>query len=164
MLVCSGYLGLGWPDTTWPFTIGSRCYRKRGVVHNTGQFRQQSDNHLRFGPLLEDHSKSSQHYLLRDMALASAWASLGLTAREMKKARAEAGHFLGDHPPKWNDMGFDRQKARSVEFLQHLRDTENNCIADKFMQGEDTLLEFLRTRTKTIRNKKVPQPSSKSES
>ncbi|KAL9133783.1 MAG: hypothetical protein Q9175_005038 [Cornicularia normoerica] len=95
------------------------------------------------------------------MALASAWASLGLTAREMKKARAEAGRFLGDHPPKWNDMGFDRQKARSVEFLQHLRDTENNCIADKFMQGEDTLLEFLRTRTKTIRNKKVSQPSSK---
>ena len=79
----------------------------------------------------------------------------------MKKARTEAGRFLGDHPPKWDDMGSDRQKARSEEFLQHLRDTENGSIADKFMQGEETLLEFLRTRTKTVRNK---QPSSKSKS
>lgn len=80
----------------------------------------------------------------------------------MKKARTEAGHFLGEHPPKWNDMGFDRQKTRSEEFLQHLRDTENTRIADKFMLSEDILFEFLRTRTKTLRSKKVSEPSSKS--
>ena len=79
----------------------------------------------------------------------------------MKKARTEAGRFLGDHPPKWDDMGSDRQIARSEEFLQHLRDTENGSIADKFMRGQETPLEFLRTRTKTIRNKKGSQPSSK---
>lgn len=76
----------------------------------------------------------------------------------MKKARTEAGRFLGDCPPKWDDMGSDRQKARSEGFLQHLRDTENGSIASKFMQGEETLLEFLRTRTKTNRNKKGSQP------
>lgn len=86
-----------------------------------------------------------------------AWASLGLNSREMKKARTEAGRFLGDDPPKWDDMGSDRQKVRSEEFLRHLRATENSSIADKFMQGEETLLEFLRTRTKTIRNKKSSQ-------
>ena len=75
----------------------------------------------------------------------------------MKKARTEAGRFLGDDPPKWDDMGSDRQKVRSEEFLRHLRATENSSIADKFMQGEETLLEFLRTRTKTIRNKKSSQ-------
>ena len=96
--------------------------------------------------------------------MAPPWASLGLNGREMKKARTEAGRFLGDHPPKWDDMGSDRQKARSEEFLQHLRDTENGSIADKFVQGEETLLEFLRTRTKTIRNKKGSQPGSKRES
>ena len=89
-----------------------------------------------------------------------AWASLGLNSREMKKARTEAGRFLGDQPPKWDDMGSDRQIARSKEFLQYLRATENGSIADKFMQGEETLLEFLRTRTKTIRNKKGSQPTS----
>ena len=96
--------------------------------------------------------------------MAPPWASLGLNGREMKKARTEAGRFLGDHPPKWDDMGSDRQKARSEEFLQHLRDTENGSIADKFMQGEETLLDFLRTRTKTIRNKKGSQPGSKRKS
>ena len=90
--------------------------------------------------------------------MAPAWASLGLNGREMKKARTEAGRFLGDCPPKWDDMGSDRQKARSEGFLQHLRDTENGSIASKFMQGEETLLEFLRTRTKTNRNKKGSQP------
>ena len=91
-----------------------------------------------------------------------AWASLGLNTREMKKARTEAGRFLGDGPPKWDDMGSDRQKIRSEEFLQHLRATENSSIADKFVQGEETLLEFLRTRTKSIRNKKNPSKSGKS--
>ena len=89
--------------------------------------------------------------------MAPQWASLGLNGREMKKARTEAGRFLGHTPTKWDDQGSDRQKARSQEFLQHLRDTENSSIADKFMQGEETLLEFLRTRTKTIRNKKASQ-------
>ena len=78
----------------------------------------------------------------------------------MKKARMEAGQFLGDRPPKWDDMGSDRQKARAGEFLQHLRDTENSSIADKFVRGEETLLEFLRTRTKTIRNKKGSESKS----
>ena len=78
----------------------------------------------------------------------------------MKKARAEAGHFLGDHPPKWDDMGYDRQKARSEEFLQHLRDTENSGIAEKFSHGEEILFEFLRTRTKTLRHKKNPKSGS----
>ena len=93
-----------------------------------------------------------------------AWASLGLNSREMKKARTEAGRFLGDDPPKWDDMGSDRQKIRSEELLQHLRATENSSIADKFMQGEETLLEFLRTRTKTIRSKKNSSKSGKSQS
>ena len=95
--------------------------------------------------------------------MAPPWASLGLSAREMKKARAEAGVILGDHPPMWNDMGFDRQKAISEQFLQHLRDTENTIIADKFMKGEEVLVEFLRTRTKTLRNKKGPEPNLKSQ-
>ena len=85
--------------------------------------------------------------------MAPPWANLGLNAREMRKARTEAGRFLGDSPPKWDDMGSDRQKARAEEFLRHLRATENSSIADKFVQGEETLLEFLRLRTKTIRNK-----------
>lgn len=59
-------------------------------------------------------------------------------------------------------MGFDRQKAKSEAFLQHLRDTENTIIADKLSLGEDVLLEFMRTRTKTIRNKKSPEPTPKS--
>ena len=75
----------------------------------------------------------------------------------MKKARTEAGRFLGDDPPKWDDLGSDRQKIRSQDFLQHLEATENRSIADKFKQGEETLIEFLRTRTKTIRNKKSSQ-------
>ena len=86
-----------------------------------------------------------------------AWSKLDLSSREMRKARTEAGRFLGDHPPMWDEMGFDRQKTQSQEFLRHLRSTENSCIADKFMKGEETLIEFLRTRTKTIRNKKIPQ-------
>ncbi|CAD6590560.1 MAG: hypothetical protein ASARMPREDX12_004418 [Alectoria sarmentosa] len=95
--------------------------------------------------------------------MAPQWASLGLNGREMKKARTEAGRFLGHTPTKWDDQGSDRQKARSQEFLQHLRDTENSSIADKFMQGEETLLEFLRTRTKTIRNKKASQSTKNSD-
>ena len=86
-----------------------------------------------------------------------AWASLGLNAREMKKARTEAGRFLGNDPPKWDDIGSDRQKERSRDFLRHLHATENRDIADKLEQGEETLIQFLRTRTKTIRNKKSSQ-------
>ena len=76
----------------------------------------------------------------------------------MKKARTEAGRFLGDDPPKWDDMGVDRQRERAYDFLRHLEATENRGIAEKFKQGEETLMEFLRTRTKTIRNKKSSQP------
>lgn len=94
------------------------------------------------------------HYATTLLEMAPAWKSLGLNHREMRKARMEAGRFLGDDAPKWDDMGSDRQRARSAEFLQHLRETENASIAEKFTRGEEVLLEFLRTRTKTIRSKK----------
>lgn len=77
----------------------------------------------------------------------------------MKKARTEGGFFLGESPPKWDDMGSDRQKEKAADFLQHLRNTENSTIASKFTQDEEVLLEFLRLRTKTLRNK--PQSTSK---
>ncbi len=106
------------------------------------------DLSLRYTQLL----KSLPSILTRIMA--PPWASVGLSGRGMKKARAEARRFLGEHPPKWDDMGYDRQKTRSEDFTQHLEETENKTIADKFkLGGDEIVLEFLRTRTKTIRNK-----------
>ncbi len=82
------------------------------------------------------------------------WKGLGLADRDMKKARDEAGRFLGPDPPMWNNLGTDTQRAKVAGFLEHLRETDNRYIADKLLQDEDVVFEFLRTRTKTIRNKK----------
>lgn len=125
------------------------CYGKRGMVYTLVSNNSFTIHRLSFTPL------SRRDHLTRNMS--PAWTSLGLNGREMKKARTEAGRFLGDNPPKWDDMGSDRQKERSHAFLRHLEATENSSIADKFKQGEETLMEFLRTRTKTIRNKKSSQ-------
>ena len=77
-----------------------------------------------------------------------------------EKARTEAGNFLGNSPPKWHTLGFDEQRERFKDFLQHLLNTKSSTVADKFESNEDLTLEFLRTRTKTIRNKKETKPIS----
>ena len=79
---------------------------------------------------------------------------LGLAERDMKKARVEAGIFLGKDPPIWNSLGADIQRAKVASYLEHLRETDNCYIADKLLQDEDVVFEFLRTRIKVIRNTK----------
>ncbi|KAJ9638601.1 hypothetical protein H2204_004077 [Knufia peltigerae] len=83
----------------------------------------------------------------------SIWERLGLNQREMKKARQEAGKFLGPEPSKWEDLGADKQKRNVEEYLQYLRQNENNTIADKLQGDEEAIYELLRLRTKTIRSK-----------
>ena len=82
------------------------------------------------------------------------WKALGLAERDMKKAREEAGRFLGPDPPIWNNLGADIQRAKVASYLEHLRETDNRYIADKLQQDDDVVFELLRTRIKTIRNKK----------
>ena len=142
-------LGPDGADQTCLSMIGQTCYGKQDIVQLLSFQRIPS-------LLIHYPLRPYPSTLLRNMP--PAWTSLGLNSREMKKARTEAGRFLGDNPPKWDDMGSDRQKARCYEFLRHLEATENSSIAEKFKQGEETLMEFLRTRTKTIRNKKSSQP------
>lgn len=83
----------------------------------------------------------------------SHWERLGVSSRELKKARAEAGHFLGESPQKWDDMGVDEQQAKVEGYIEHLCGTKNKIIADKLVEAKDTVNELLRIRTKTIRAK-----------
>ncbi|ETI24653.1 hypothetical protein G647_04022 [Cladophialophora carrionii CBS 160.54] len=83
----------------------------------------------------------------------SVWTKLGLNAREMRKARQEAGKFLGPDPPIWDDMGTDVQERKVESYIQYLRYNQNNTIADKLSVDKEAVFELLRTRTKTLRRK-----------
>jgi len=92
------------------------------------------------------------------------WKGLGLAGRDMKKARDEAGEFLGKDPEIWSNLGADIQRAKVAGYLEHLRKTDNSYIVDKLLQDEDVVFELLRTRTKTIRNNKKGSIQSKFQS
>lgn len=84
-----------------------------------------------------------------------AWKGLGLAGRDIKKARTEAGIWvgkdLGEDPPIWGDLSADIQRAKVESYLEHLRKTDNCYIADKLLQDKNVIFELLRTRIKTIR-------------
>ncbi len=117
--------------------------------------------HQRLGKLaltslvtIDEHRIYDIKYWALGYKMPPKWKALGLAGRDMKKAREEAGRFLGPDPPIWNSLGADIQRAKVASYLEHLRETDNRYIADKLLQDEDVVFELLRTRIKTIRNKK----------
>jgi hypothetical protein len=66
------------------------------------------------------------------------WAAVGLTQRELRKARKEAAKFLGDNPVVWDELGIDEQEEKADEYLRHLRDTKNAGVAKQSSLAQES--------------------------
>jgi hypothetical protein len=76
-----------------------------------------------------------------------------LTAEQRVIAKRIAQSVIGAPAPKWSEIGLNKRERMYAQFLELLRESENDIIAEILEQDKEMAFEIFQGKIKTMRAK-----------